>query len=408
MNGAPVGTPARFLHSFAQALSAMLLYTPGHPERERVVDAAFESLATLQRGLPAVRISFLDGNVIMDEAALPEFRNWTWARRLSRIGILRIELSVAVQRGDFGAFLDTLLARLTAHEPIEATLAWPGIACGAVRLRDESAADTGRQSGTVSLPCRLDDETETVQWIFAEAAAGRTLPRPEVEGVVRSLTVAMHAEGPLMIPLLRLQTMDQYLAMHAVNVSVLAMTLAETLGLSGTDIRALGRAGLLHDIGMTQVPAELLTVGTLTRQERQRIERHPEDGARMLMRGEKDFDLVAAASYEHHVRPDGSGYPALRTGHEAHYVSRIVAVCDAYDALCSPRAYRPAWSPEQALQHIEDGAGGVFDRGVAKSFSAMLRRLGDRIVRVRAESGPDGGGAAGLEPGVRTLARPVG
>lgn len=400
MSSAPVGTPARFLHAFAQALSAMLLYTPGHPARERVVDAAFESLATLQRSLPTVRISFLDGDVIIDEAVLHDFRNWTWARRLSRIGIQRIELSVVVQREDFGAFLDTLLARLTAHAPIEATLSWPGIACGAVRLRDEDVAVTRRQSGTVSLPYRLGDEAETVQWIFAEAAAGRTLPGPEVEGVVRSLTVAMHAEGQLMVPLLQLQRMDQYMAMHAVNVAVLAMTLAETLGLSGTDIRAFGRAGLLHDIGMTQVPPELLTVGTLSREERQRIECHPTDGARVLLRAGKTFDLAAAASYEHHVRPDGSGYPALRPGHEPHYVSRIVAVCDAYDALRTPRSYRPAWSPEQAIQHIEDGAGGVFDRGVAKSFSAMIRRLEDRIVRVRTEPGPEGGGtsAPGTQP----------
>ncbi len=396
MNTAPVGTPARFLHSFAQALSAMLLYTPGHPAREHVVDAAFESLATLQRSLPTVRISFLEGDVIMDEAVLHGFHNWIWGRRLTRIGIQRIELSVAAQREGFGAFLDTLLARLTAHEPIEATLSWPGIACGAVRLRNEDVTVTRRQSGTVSLPYRLGDEAETVQWIIAEAAAGRALPRPEVEGVVRSLTVAMHAEGQLMAPLLQLQRMDQYVVMHAVNVSVLAMTLAETLGLSGADIRAFGRAGLLHDIGMTQVPPELLTAGALTREERQRIERHPEDGARMLMRGGEDFDLVAAAAYEHHVRPDGSGYPVLRPGHEAHYVSRVVAVCDAYDALRSPRSYRPAWSPEQAVQHIEDGAGGVFDRGVAKSFSAMIRRLEDRIVLVRPD--PDPGGEAVADP----------
>jgi putative two-component system response regulator len=105
----------------------------------------------------------------------------------------------------------------------------------------------------------------------------------------------------------------------------------------------------------------------------------------MLLDSGPDFDLAAAAAYEHHVRPDGSGYPELRPGHEPHYVSRIVAVCDAYDALRSPRSYRPAWSPEQAVQHVEDGAGGVFDRGVAKSFSAMIRRLEDRLVRIRPE-----------------------
>jgi len=113
-------------------------------------------------------------------------------------------------------------------------------------------------------------------------------------------------------------------------------------------------------------------------EERARIEEHPAIGARMLLARGAVFDLAAVVTYEHHMRPDGSGFPRLRVPRDMHYVSRIVAVCDVYDALRTPRPWRPAWLPRRALEFIEEGAGSMFDAGVARAFTAMIRRLEDR------------------------------
>jgi HD-GYP domain-containing protein (c-di-GMP phosphodiesterase class II) len=84
-------------------------------------------------------------------------------------------------------------------------------------------------------------------------------------------------------------------------------------------------------------------------------------------------------AYEHHVRPDGNGYPRVHYPREPHYASKIVSVCSAYDALRMRRPYRPAWNLHRVLEYIYEGAGTVFDRDVAWQFVGMMQRLEGRL-----------------------------
>jgi putative nucleotidyltransferase with HDIG domain len=202
--------------------------------------------------------------------------------------------------------------------------------------------------------------------------------RDEVEAVVASLAVAMHAEGELLLPVLDFPGQEAANALHAINVALLAMTLGESLGMTSHDVHAVGSAGLLHDVGISALPEELLARPALSPAERARIEEHPAIGARMLLARGAVFDLAAIVAYEHHMRPDGTGFPHPRVPRELHYVSRLVAVCDVYDALRTPRPWRPAWTPRRALELIEEGAGTMFDAGLARAFTALVRRLEDR------------------------------
>ena len=187
--------------------------------------------------------------------------------------------------------------------------------------------------------------------------------------------VAMHAEGQLLMPVLEFPGQDAANALHAINVSLLAMTLGESLGMASHDVHAVGSAALLHDVGIASLPQELLAKPALTPQERLVIEGHPEIGARMLFAKSAMFDLAAIVCYEHHMRPDGSGFPRTRFPREMHYMSKIVAVCDVYDALRTPRAYRPAWTTQRAYEFVEEGAGTMFDAGIARAFGALMRRV---------------------------------
>ena len=173
--------------------------------------------------------------------------------------------------------------------------------------------------------------------------------------IVQSLSVAMHAERASVLPLLQLKEFDQYTTTHSMNVAVLSMALAESLELGIGPGRAVGVAGLLHDLGKVRVAKEvLLKPGKLTETERAEIQRHPVEGARILLAGEQPLDLAAVVAYEHHLMMDGSGYPC-RHPPRYHYGSRMVHVCDVYDALRTKRPYRDAWDSEKALQYIEEG-----------------------------------------------------
>jgi putative nucleotidyltransferase with HDIG domain len=183
-----------------------------------------------------------------------------------------------------------------------------------------------------------------------------------------------------MIPLLRLRSFDEYTTTHCLNVAVLAMSLSEYLGLSGSDVRTFGVAGLLHDIGKVKIPHDILTKpGKLTPEERLIMNMHTVDGAKIIIETEEHLDLAAVVAYEHHIMIDGGGYPSLAFPRDCHYASKIVHVCDVYDALRTKRPYRDAWESEKVLSYIAEKAGTEFDAELANAFTVMMRKFEGQV-----------------------------
>jgi putative nucleotidyltransferase with HDIG domain len=176
------------------------------------------------------------------------------------------------------------------------------------------------------------------------------------------------------MPLLSLREYDEYTTTHSLNVSVLAMALAESLGLAGREVRAFGVAGLLHDIGKVCIPHDVLTKpGQLTPEERELIRRHPADGARLILQSGQQLDVAAAVAYEHHIMIDGCGYPTLHFRRDCHPASHLVHICDVYDALRTTRPYRAAWEHEQVMEYLRENAGTEFDESLFRAFESMMR-----------------------------------
>jgi len=206
----------------------------------------------------------------------------------------------------------------------------------------------------------------------------------EADAVVRSLSIAMHAEQAMVLPLLELKEFDQYTTTHSMNVSVLAMALGEFLEGVGATVRARCVAGLLHDLGKVCIPRDILIKpGKLSEAERNVVRDHPVVGARMLLASPDPMHLAAIVAYEHHIMIDGGGYPTLHDARGAQYASRLVHICDVYDALRTNRPYRQAWESERAIDYIESRAGVEFDPSIARSFTAMMRKWDRRVALVQ-------------------------
>ena len=397
--------PVRFLTSFAQALSTMSLYAPGHPARERAVDASYERLGQLLADEPTAQFSFLGRDVVFGQRAMRDLSEWEWGERLAQAGVQRLELS-RVSREEFGAFLDDVLARLapTLESTSAARTERPtAIRFGAVGVRGMRDEATGALPPTATISYGLAEEAAAVRWMHEEVEERGTLPLVEAEAVVRSLSVAMHEEGGVVLPLLQLREFDEYTTTHSLNVSVLAMALAEFLGLAARDVRAYGVAGLLHDLGKVRIPKEILTKpGKLNDEEWAVMRRHPADGARMILEGDRNLELAAAVAYEHHVMLDGGGYPGMHYCRECHQASRLVHVCDVYDALRTKRPYRDAWEPERALDYIEGKSGTEFDPQLVQAFGAMMRRWERRPAVLSPEAAAAEPAAAAAPPSETT------
>jgi putative nucleotidyltransferase with HDIG domain len=379
--------PVRFLTSFAQSVATMALYGPSHPARKRAVDASYRILRDLQAHEARPEFSFLGDEVVYGHHPLREMRDWEWAARLAAAGVQRLEFAADVSRDDFEHFLDGVVARLTLSA-IESAEARPGVATSSIRFGALGIRGEGRIAplathehiAAASRTYELSEEVATVEWMHEQVSARAQLPLLEAESVVRSLAVAMHGDQEMLLPLLTLREFDEYTTTHSLNVSVLTMALAEATGMGPRDVRAFGVAGLLHDLGKTRIPIEVLNKpGKLTDGERAVMQAHTIEGARIILESDRELDLAAAVAYEHHIMIDGGGYPHRRIARKCHCASALVHVCDVYDALRTHRPYRAAWETTAVLEYIEKGAGSDFDPDVARTFVDLMRRMEGRI-----------------------------
>jgi putative nucleotidyltransferase with HDIG domain len=381
--------PAAFMISLGQCLSTMSLYQAGHPARERVVDTSFARLSDLLADLQFAEFSVIGSGVVFQGRVLEELRGWDWASRLAAAGLERFEIDADVTRDGWATALEAMWQQLNGKGPESSEarqLVATAVRFGSLRVMGgaNSGGDAEASTAAISTPepeeavanltLSLSDEIAAVSWIHEEALGGDRLPMAEVEAVVGSLAIAMHANQKMLLPLVMLKDFDQYTTTHACNVAILSMGLAEAMGCSRAEVRAFGVAGLLHDIGKVTIPREILTKpGRLTENEREVMATHPYQGARLLLEREKGLQLAAVVAYEHHICIDGGGYPHMHFGRGCHFASRLVHVCDIYDALSTNRPYRKPWSSEQALHFIEQHAGTEVDPAISHAFSTMVR-----------------------------------
>ena len=373
-----------FLMSFVQTLATIRLYSPGHPQRGRAVDGSFAQLGKLLASDPRPRFSFLEQSVIYGDQPVHDLPKWPWAQRLAAVGVQRMEFDRNISRNDYEGFLDHVLNLLTtADEGFRPRGRQTSVKFGQVGFRegqDPQRPVREEPSPKISRPYALEEEFGVVEYLQRQLATGGRILPDEVETVVRSLAVALQQQDVLIEPLLKLKDHGHYGAVHAINVAMLVMTCSESLGLGDGDVHAFGIAGLLHDTGMVLIPPDLVVKGSLTAEERARVESHSLEGARLILR-QNGPDLAATVAYEHHMRPDGNGYPRFLYPRDTHFASKIVSVCSAYDALRTARPYRPGWNMHRVLEYIYDGAGTVFDKDVAWHLVGMMQRLEGRIAR---------------------------
>lgn len=175
--------------------------------------------------------------------------------------------------------------------------------------------------------------------------------------------------------LLDLYSHDQTLYSHCLNTSLLGMAFARYLGWEDRKIREVGRGALLHDIGMTKVPAAILVKkGELSEEEWELVKKHPQAGFAML----KAFSVMSREALlmvlQHHENGDGSGYPEGLKMAQIHPSARVMRIIDSFEALGSPRSWRPEHPPVQALwiMRQEWQQSGKYDVGLLVEFIKFI------------------------------------
>ncbi len=218
--------------------------------------------------------------------------------------------------------------------------------------------DFGRPLPASGVSQELDALAET----FDALRTAVTLAEAESEatylGVIGALAAALDARDP-------------YTAGHSERVANLSVALGRQMGLPDGDIETLRLGALLHDIGKIGVSdAVLRKAGLLTPDEFEQIKRHPALGARILKPLRFLADHLAIVEL-HHEQPDGCGYPYGLKGDRIPILAAVVRVADAFDAIATARAYRPARSTTEAMAELWSHAGTAFDTRVVQALATI-------------------------------------
>ncbi|AWM58414.1 HD-GYP domain-containing protein [Pseudomonas songnenensis] len=217
------------------------------------------------------------------------------------------------------------------------------------------------------------DGSQLIEQVLADVQHGRVIDTRACHGAVKRNLESMLRNESAMLWLIRLKNKDLYTSLHCLSVSIMAMGFGNHLGLQDDKLQLLGMAGLLHDVGKMRIDPQILNKpGKLTPQEFEVIKRHPVFGLEALRAQPGVPEAALHAAYGHHERLDGTGYPLGSGPGQISYMTRIITIVDAFDAITSHRAYDCARPVQAAFEILRSGSGRQFDEDLVLEFIRWL------------------------------------
>ncbi len=240
--------------------------------------------------------------------------------------------------------------------------------------RDTSKAWEGEAVGKgMASPTFLYQELyDVVSNAYGDAAFDRAIDISKARSVSEFMLRYIHSSFADVMQHVHYADYDSYTVGHSVRVASLAVYLGSAMQWSEKDLLAIGSAALLHDIGKSRIPDEiLLKKGKLTAEEFAVIREHPKTGAEILSEQKDISALDLAACWGHHIRHDGGGYPKQPIWAVRHPVTSLLQICDVFEALTAVRPYKEALDPQGAYTIMLADKGG-FHPGLMAAFISMV------------------------------------
>lgn len=218
---------------------------------------------------------------------------------------------------------------------------------------------------------RVSFETaaDTLDRVFSAIRSGEATDIALVKEAVNPLIKGVFRNQEAVAALVRLKESGEYRYHHGVAMAVWASILGRHIGLHQQELEKLAVGCAMCDIGMTELPPELLDQAeNLSDKQRMIIRAHPKMGAEMVEKSQEvDFEILAIIE-NHHERADGSGYPRGVDGAAIPLLARIAGIVDTYDAMITPRPYAQARTSHEAVQELLDMKGVKFQEALIEQF----------------------------------------
>ena len=266
--------------------------------------------------------------------------------------------------GFFGLFKRSAKTEESASEPVQKKPPRK-------RVTYINKVDVGTEMPQATV--KFEEAQKTAKSIMSGLRVGRTLDLNNARKVVNSCVESVLRNENALLLLTKIKHQDEYTAEHCINVSILSAAFGKHLGLLEGEIRTLALCGLLHDVGKTRIPDEILNKpGALSPEEFATMREHTTHGRAILMGTSNSLSTAVDVAYNHHERIDGQGYPRGLEAHQIPYFAKIVGLVDTYDAITSNRVYDKGRASMQALDIIHKHRGTQFDQELAEAFIQMI------------------------------------
>lgn len=293
--------------------------------------------------------------------------------KLEEFGAGGIEFDATVTTAELGTFFTTLLDKQLAGQDAAACnrhLTQRG--CRTVRLLPPYAQ--GEQPiHEISEPVRMGVNfqqcvMDLLQTVTVSVCRGGQIDFDPVAAQSEKMLQRLEAHEHAQLSLARQDQYDAFTFGHSLRVAILSMNFAQALTDDRDLLIRIGTAALLHDVGKSLIPFEILhSTSTLDEEQRREMNRHAELGAECLLDHRDADPLAIAAAFGHHRTGDGRGYPQTSHAHEISMVTSIVKICDIFEALTAARPYKQPMSPIRAYR-VMLAMGDRLDRKLLRKF----------------------------------------
>jgi HD-GYP domain len=208
--------------------------------------------------------------------------------------------------------------------------------------------------------------------INGSAEDPRDIPLSTLFSISEMVLLALAKSKDILLNVMNPQYSGDFLSCHSLNVAFLSCAVGMGKEYPYKELTELGVAALLHDIGMTKIDTDFyLNKKNLSKTEREEIEKHPIYGYQLFEKIKSGFPWLLRVIFEEHKREQGKGYPDKHEG-ELHPYSKIVGVCDSFEALTHNRIYRKAFHPTDAMKVIVMAKESVFAHDVLRAMIDSL------------------------------------
>lgn len=337
------------------------LYPMGHPQTRNEVERLWRLIVGFLQEKPELVLSFSRGEIFFEDDLLVE-------ESLSCVALInacadndinRLYFLSGLTQKELAGFL-SLLNKADEPDGVDFARALAESEIDHIKVKrliavdSEEDGDATDQSNTLKVHRqRYNTAVTGLGDVFAQAGSGRPIAIEKVDDIVEWLVSNLMTGDSTMLALTALKEHDEYTCHHSINVAMLAVVLAQRLGLNRQRLVWLATGALLHDIGKINIPKDIINKpGKLSAEEWRLMKRHPIESTQILSGLPTLEPSALIVAFEHHIGYDLSGYPVRGDRRRPHLFSRIVQIADTYDGLTSRRSYHEPALPTEALHYM--------------------------------------------------------